>query len=79
MPLQPDEVRRHSPSEVDEMKCGDQIPPESIVTTADGESAVTVFVRTSYKGPAGALFSWGYDVEFHNTGNAEVQLLSRHW
>jgi len=61
------------------MKCGDQIPPESIVTTADGESAVTVFVRTSYKGPAGALFSWGYDVEFHNTGNAEVQLLSRHW
>jgi len=78
---QPDEVRRRSEEAgLTAMRCGERIPPESILTTNDGARSVTVFARAFYKGPTDeGLHAWGYRVEFTNRGEGSVQLLTRHW
>ena len=81
--LQPDEVRvKHQTSagELTAMRCGERIPPESILTTEEGSNAVTVFARAFYKGPVeDGMHAWGYRIEFTNRGPTSVQLLTRHW
>ena len=78
--LQPDDVRQLHPSHMLAMRCGERIPPESILTTEDGASAVTVFVRANYQGPADepkGFHAWRYRVEFTNRGKADVQVRAR--
>ena len=62
------------------MRCGERIPPESILTSEEGSSAVSVYARASYRGPVeDDLHSWSYRIEFRNEGRTPVQLLTRHW
>ena len=81
--LQPDEVRLRSAHGDDfEMRCGERIPPESIVTTKDGANAVTVFVRATYKGPTddpSGFHAWRYTVEFtaFDTGRWTAGMIRR--
>ena len=81
--VQPDELLlRHVGTTLDDdMRCDDHIPPESLIHTVDGESAVTVHVRSRYKSKDSdsGLHSWSYDVEFTNEGPQAIQLLTRHW
>lgn len=79
---QPDEVRmRAPPAAPAEMRCGERIPPESILTTTSTASAVTVFARARYTGwgEGDRLHAWSYTIEFTNAGATSVQLLTRHW
>ena len=70
------------------LRCGQKIPPESLVRTADasGRAVVTTHVRSSYRGKLNndgerkdAGYSYNYDVDIHNTGDVPVQLMTRHW
>ena len=75
---QPDQVRRESqaPKETDrELRCGEKIPPESLVVTRD----IEIFVKSNFEGPSGDQHQWSYTVEFRNTGVDTVQMLTRHW
>ena len=76
---QPDQVRRSSqaPRESDrELRCGEKIPPESLVATRD----VEIFVKSNFEGRSGGeQHQWSYKVEFRNTGVDTVQMLTRHW
>ena len=83
---QPDQVRLETPESIvrASMRCGEAIPPESILTTTEGADVVTAFVRSSYRNsPRGddgdGLYGWTYKVEFTNSGKSAVQLLTRHW
>lgn len=77
--LQPDEVRLQS-GDMEGMRCGERIPPESVTETRDGHSRVSTFVRAQYKDSTDdGLHAWRYTVEFKNRGAHEVRLLTRHW
>ena len=75
---QPDAVRRAART-VDpaghEMKCDEEIPAYSSVTTNN----VQIFAQGFYKGAEGGEHWWMYRIEFKNVGRQRVQLLARHW
>ena len=78
---QPDEVQKDLPFVSEELKCGERIPPESILTSTVGgsENSITTFAKSLYKGPSegGRHHRWNYAVEFTNKGPSPVQLLTR--
>ena len=43
------------------MRCGEAIPPESLIHTADGANAVTIHVRSRYKAlEENGMHGWSY-------------------
>ena len=75
---QPDAVRKAART-VDpaghEMKCDEEIPAYSSVTTNN----VQIFAQGFYKGAESGEHWWMYRIEFKNVGRQRVQLLARHW
>jgi uncharacterized protein affecting Mg2+/Co2+ transport len=75
---QPDAVRKAARI-VDraghEMKCDEEIPAYSSVTTNN----VQIFAQGFYKGAENGEHWWMYRIEFKNVGKQRVQLLARHW
>ena len=75
---QPDAVRRAART-VDrtghEMKCSEEIPAYSSVTTNN----IQIFAQGFYKGRERGEHWWMYRIEFKNVGRQRVQLQARHW
>lgn len=76
--LPPDLVRLSNPVPSEAMKCGIKIPPESVMTTRHGRSAVTIFGRASSLGSARGGAAWRYEIELVNEGRDIIQLMTRH-
>ena len=76
---QPDEVVQNMKVDPSSLRCGEKLPPESLVATRD----VEIFVRSKYRGEergrGQGVHTWSYRVEFKNVGVDTVQMLSRHW
>eukprot|EP00658_Telonema_sp_P-2_P039201 TRINITY_DN28039_c0_g1_i1.p1 TRINITY_DN28039_c0_g1~~TRINITY_DN28039_c0_g1_i1.p1 ORF type:complete len:136 (-),score=19.34 TRINITY_DN28039_c0_g1_i1:137-544(-) len=73
-PVQPDQVRLGASTP--DMKCGKPIVSRSNTET----DRVEIFVQSSFRGQTeGPEFSWKYEVEIRNRGDAPVQMLTRHW
>ena len=76
---QPDEVVQNLKVDPSSLRCGEKLPPESLVETRD----VEIFVRSKYRGEergrGKGVHTWSYRVEFKNVGVDTVQMLSRHW
>eukprot|EP00927_Polykrikos_kofoidii_P066058 TRINITY_DN61720_c0_g1_i1.p1 TRINITY_DN61720_c0_g1~~TRINITY_DN61720_c0_g1_i1.p1 ORF type:complete len:468 (+),score=88.14 TRINITY_DN61720_c0_g1_i1:30-1433(+) len=83
LPEEPDEVRARMPRverSGPEMRCGQALSPESILTTR----GVELKVRSSPRGGSASQHartpsSWKYEVAVTNRGQETVQLLTRHW
>ena len=61
------------------MKCGQALPPESLLSTKHGASEITIFGHAVYRGLADdGRHAWRYEVELQNNGRDTVQLMSRH-
>lgn len=78
--LQPEAVRKAAPAvrpEGHEMKCNEEIPAYSSVTS----NKIQIFAQGFYKGKVHDSDEhwWMYRIEFKNTGRQRVQLLTRHW
>ena len=75
---QPDAVRRAART-VDrtghEMKCDEEIPAYSSVTTNN----IQIFAQGFYQGRERGEHWWMYRIEFKNVGRQRVQLQARHW
>jgi len=63
------------------MRCGDALPPESVVETRHGPNVgVTIHARSLYQGPKeNGEHLFGYRIDVSNTGKLPVQLMTRHW
>ena len=76
---QPDEVVQNMKVDPSSLRCGEKLPPESLVATRD----IEIFVRSKYRGEergrGQGVHTWSYRVEFKNVGVDTVQMLSRHW
>jgi uncharacterized protein affecting Mg2+/Co2+ transport len=75
---QPDSVRKAAGAvsrDAHEMKCEQEIPAYSSVTTNN----MQIFAQGFYKGAQGGEHWWMYRIEFKNLGRQRVQLLARHW
>mmetsp|Transcript_96436 Transcript_96436/g.245061 ORF Transcript_96436/g.245061 Transcript_96436/m.245061 type:complete len:476 (+) Transcript_96436:48-1475(+) len=78
LPEHPDEVRmRMPPARPDgpEMRCGEEIPPESSLVTR----GIELRARSIFQGSHGGQYGWKYIITFKNLGTDTVQMLTRHW
>ena len=63
----------------DVMRCNERVPPESILTTAHGESMVTIFVRSTYAGKVEESHMWSFELHMTNKGPRPLRPLTLHW
>ena len=68
------------------MRCGEPLPPESLLTTthAEASASVTIYARSVYRGrrqeeaDEPSQHSWEVEVELQNVGSSTIQLMTRH-
>jgi len=78
IPEHPDDIRKRM-AVVDrngpEMKCNQEIPVESSVTTR----SIELRAKSTFQAKNNGVYAWKYDILFKNHGTETVQMLTRHW